>query len=181
MANFVDFVQHGNIKLFDFGLAREFKPRQIDKYGTYQYTALVGSPRYMAPEVANRLLYNESCDIYSFTLLLWEVLSLQQPFQQLSPCSMREQVWAGPQTRPRLDSTTCPLSLQDLVKLGWSADASDRPTMNIVSLILGSVYSTMMHHVEEETKQEEDLLQLSFTNPVGLSLPFPTKKCLLAL
>eukprot|EP00980_Cylindrotheca_fusiformis_P007878 scaffold1677_cov122-Cylindrotheca_fusiformis.AAC.6 len=57
--------------------------------------------------------------------------------------------------------------------LGWSAQPCERPTMNVVSLILGSVYATVMHHVKADgINDEEDLLPLSspvLTNPPKLS------------
>jgi len=108
----------------------------------------------MAPEVALGLPYNELCDVYSFSLLLWELLSLQKPYPNLSPASMRESVWhdASPE-RPRIHSTTWPMSIQDLLQRGWSPILSKRPPMNTITLLLGNVYSWMQHlDGEEESK-----------------------------
>lgn len=44
----------------------------------YQMTGYTGSLRYMAPEVAKQTPYNETCDIYSVGLVLWEVCSLER-------------------------------------------------------------------------------------------------------
>ena len=44
----------------------------------YQMTGYTGSLRYMAPEVARQTPYNETCDIYSVGLVLWEVCSLER-------------------------------------------------------------------------------------------------------
>ena len=41
-------------------------------------TGYTGSLRYMAPEVAKQTPYNETCDIYSVGLVLWEVCSLER-------------------------------------------------------------------------------------------------------
>lgn len=40
------------MKIFDFGLAREFPPDNMLVGGTYQMSGKTGSLRYMAPEVA---------------------------------------------------------------------------------------------------------------------------------
>lgn len=39
-----------------------------------------GSLRYMAPEVANCEAYDESVDVYSFGVLMWQVLTGVTPF-----------------------------------------------------------------------------------------------------
>ena len=44
----------------------------------YQMTGYTGSLRYMAPEVARQTPYNETCDVYSMALVLWEVCSLER-------------------------------------------------------------------------------------------------------
>jgi serine/threonine protein kinase len=46
----VGFDVRGDVKIFDFGLAKEIDPRQMDAEGTYKLTADTGSLRYMAPE-----------------------------------------------------------------------------------------------------------------------------------
>lgn len=113
----------------------------------------------MAPEVALGLPYNELCDVYSFSLLLWELLSLQKPYQNLSPDSMRQCVWHHPRDdhntspeRPRIHSTTWPISIQDLLQRSWNPILSSRPTMNTIALQLGNVYSWMQHLDGEESK-----------------------------
>ena len=42
-----------------------------------------GSLRYMAPEVATCQKYDQSVDVYSFALLLWQVLTGHTPFEHL--------------------------------------------------------------------------------------------------
>ncbi|CAJ1950265.1 unnamed protein product [Cylindrotheca closterium] len=152
----IAFDRNGTVKLFDFGLARGF--HSSPSKGTsplWKYTSAVGSPRYMAPEVALGLPYNELCDVYSFSLLLWELLSLQKPFQHLSPVSMRESVFLSKE-RPRIHWSTWPIVLQDLLERSWSSCLSERPSMNTVALELGDVYSWMQYAEEEESKMDDD-------------------------
>jgi serine/threonine protein kinase len=35
----------------------------------------------MAPEIANHQPYKEKCDVYSFALLAWQILTLHKPFE----------------------------------------------------------------------------------------------------
>ena len=46
----IGFDEHGVLKLFDFGLAREEKPSERNSMGKYDMTGHTGSRRYMAPE-----------------------------------------------------------------------------------------------------------------------------------
>jgi hypothetical protein len=43
------FRQRGDIKIFDFGLAKELHDEEKDANGLFKLTGLTGSPRYMAP------------------------------------------------------------------------------------------------------------------------------------
>ena len=79
----IGFDKTETLKIFDFGLAREL--REVDKDpdmpGMYRLSNMTGSLRYMAPEVAIMgQPYNESCDVYSFTIVLWEMLSLKRAY-----------------------------------------------------------------------------------------------------
>ena len=43
--------------------------------------------RYMAPEVASNGAYDESIDVYSLSLVLWELASLERPYKVSTlPC-----------------------------------------------------------------------------------------------
>eukprot|EP00321_Phaeocystis_globosa_P012339 CAMPEP_0118809206 /NCGR_PEP_ID=MMETSP1162-20130426/81_1 /TAXON_ID=33656 /ORGANISM="Phaeocystis Sp, Strain CCMP2710" /LENGTH=65 /DNA_ID=CAMNT_0006738607 /DNA_START=4 /DNA_END=198 /DNA_ORIENTATION=- len=47
-------------------------------------TAETGSYRWMAPEVIRHEPYGTGCDVYSFGVLCWEMLSYSTPFPQLT-------------------------------------------------------------------------------------------------
>lgn len=74
----------GDIKLFDFGLAKSLLPSLKDKSDSklYNLTGRTGTFPYMAPEVAKCRPYNESCDVFGFGILFWKILALRDPF----PC-----------------------------------------------------------------------------------------------
>jgi serine/threonine protein kinase len=77
-------------KLFDFGLAKELKPKYRKRHpsypdqDTYKLTGCTGSRRYMAPEVCFSDPYNQKADVYSFGMLLYQVASLVTPFDGFS-------------------------------------------------------------------------------------------------
>ena len=51
----------------------------------------VGTPQYMAPELLSpdHLPHNEKVDVYSFSIMLVEILSNEQPFLGKDPIQVR--------------------------------------------------------------------------------------------
>ena len=105
----------------------------------------------MAPEVALGLPYNESCDVYSFGIVLWQIMTLNTKTHGNSNRNNAidffvKNVWEGPQKRPSmvLKSRTVRRNflpcLQKLVPLCWSHEWQSRPTM-------GQVESTLRDEV----------------------------------
>ena len=60
-----------NIKLFDFGLAKELKKEERVEEDKYHNSEQTGTKRYMAPEVYMSNLYGLPADIYGFSVILW--------------------------------------------------------------------------------------------------------------
>ena len=96
-------------KLFDFGLAKELKPKNRKSHpaypdlDTYKLTARSGTRRYMAPEVALSQPYNDKVDVYSLGVMLYQVASLVAPFGGYSLLRHEEEVLRGGH-RPSLAS-----------------------------------------------------------------------------
>jgi serine/threonine protein kinase len=125
----IGFNIRGELTLFDFGLSRPL-PLQKDQDGLYQLTGYCGSPRYMAPEVANRnTRYNEQCDVYSFAILAWHILTLQTPYERYTISAMNAAVWQKPFDRPDLTPLQHHDKLQTVLDKAWSHDWKDRPKM----------------------------------------------------
>ncbi|KAG8291750.1 Mitogen-activated protein kinase kinase kinase 7 [Homalodisca vitripennis] len=72
------------LKICDFGTACERK--------TYM-TNNKGSAAWMAPEVFESSNYTEKCDVFSWGVILWEVLSRQRPFSDIGGSAYRI-MWA---------------------------------------------------------------------------------------
>lgn len=123
-----------HLKLFDFGLAKELKPNQKHADGRYTMTGNTGSRRYMAVEVARDIPYNQSADIYSFGIFLWELCAMEKPFFGYSSGKHMNQVVIGGE-RPPLDTAAAsrwPAPLHELMKKCWNPFPTVRPTMTSV-------------------------------------------------
>lgn len=131
----IGFDVRGDVKIFDFGLAKELDPSL--RHGCtefYELSGNTGSLRYMAPEVARCEPYNLTADVYSFGLLLWQVCSLQLPYDGMNRQDHSELVVHGNE-RPPLDSSwSTPLRI--LMKRAWEPDPSARPSMDSIYKIL---------------------------------------------
>lgn len=129
------FIFVGDVKIFDFGLAKELDPSL--RHGCtefYELSGNTGSLRYMSPEVARCEPYNLTADVYSFGLLLWQVCSLMLPYDGMNRQDHAELVVYGNE-RPPLDSSwSTPLRI--LMKRAWEPDPAVRPSMDSIYKIL---------------------------------------------
>ncbi|CAB9529891.1 activated protein kinase catalytic subunit alpha-1 [Seminavis robusta] len=133
----IGFDKDGTLKIFDFGLAKELKPNESHADGRYQLTGNTGSRRYMAPEVAKELPYNQTVDVYSFGILLHELLSGEKPFYGYSSAKHMANVVMGGE-RPHVDKHW-PMNLQCLMKRCWSPFPNARPDFSTILQTLQEV------------------------------------------
>lgn len=137
----IGFDKNGVLKLFDFGLARELKPDYKLENGKYKMTGNTGSRRYMAPEVAQEEPYDQSVDVFSFGILLWEMLATEKPFFGYSSGKhMQNVVIRGERPSMGQNHTAYwPLNLQWLIQRCWSDDPILRPPFSMIKQVLRDV------------------------------------------
>jgi len=85
----------------------------------------VGTPHWMAPEVLRGSEHTEKADVYSFGVLLWEMLSGQLPFGGLSVPQIVASVGWGRKTPP--DVPNAPSELHAIMR-SCLASPKCRPT-----------------------------------------------------
>ncbi|XP_042416016.1 probable serine/threonine-protein kinase SIS8 isoform X2 [Zingiber officinale] len=67
------------VKVCDFGLSRI-------KHNTFLSSrSTAGTAEWMAPEVLRNEPSDEKCDVFSFGVILWELCTLQQPWEGMNP------------------------------------------------------------------------------------------------
>ena len=132
----IGFDIRGDVKLFDFGLAKELDDTMKSGYSSdfYELSGNTGSLRYMAPEVALSEPYNLTADVYSFGLLLWQVCSLEVPYDGMSRQEHSTHVVKGSE-RPTLNPAWS-TSVRILMKRSWEPNPSIRPSMDAIYKIL---------------------------------------------
>ncbi len=71
-----DFAE-ADAKLIDFGLSRT-------QLKSYISTGIAGTPEWMAPEVIRQDKVSESADVFSFGVILWELVTGRKPWEHLT-------------------------------------------------------------------------------------------------
>jgi len=89
-------------------------------------TGCTGSLRYMAPEVGLNKPYNEKVDIYSFGVILWQLISGLLPFKGIRKDDFMDVVMIGGE-RPYIRSNL-PKELKGLIASCWQENFSQRPS-----------------------------------------------------
>ena len=131
----IGFGANGQFKLFDFGLATRLTQEKRVASDQYKLTGFTGTRRYMAPEIFKCNPYGKPADVYSFCLVIWEIMSLNVVFPDETDESLKNNVHGKMNFRPSIKSKW-PSSFQKLVKDSWAADASVRPSFVDIQAIL---------------------------------------------
>ncbi|XP_072297388.1 protein kinase Npk [Eucyclogobius newberryi] len=114
------------LKICDFG-ASKFLSHTT-------HMTVVGTFPWMAPEVIQSLPVSETCDTYSYGVVLWEMLTREVPFKGFEGLQV---AWLVVEKQERLTvPTSCPASFAELMKKCWQADPKERPLFKQVLLTL---------------------------------------------
>ena len=116
----IGFSKDGEVKLFDFGFAREVHACDSNE--------IAGSLRYMSPESMSGNPSGLAADVYSFGLILWQLCTLETPYANLkSREDLFTQKVATDNVRPSLRAIQSK-SLRKLISRCWDASPLNRPT-----------------------------------------------------
>lgn len=128
--NNIGFDINGDVKLFDFGLARELPESNGDMNDVYHMSGRIGTLRYMSPETAKSEHYNLKADVYSWSMVFYEMMALKKPFADFSRDAHKELV-CELGNRPAMNDEWHFL-IQDLLERSWSQDIKERPSMSVI-------------------------------------------------
>ncbi|GAV87198.1 Pkinase_Tyr domain-containing protein [Cephalotus follicularis] len=95
-----------------------------------------GTYRWMAPEMIKEKHHTKKVDVYSFGIVLWELITALTPFENMTP---EQAAFAVSQrnARPPLPPT-CPMAFSRLINRCWSSDPNERPPFNEIVSIMES-------------------------------------------
>ena len=93
--------ERGNVKVLDFGLAKQIEVSPINPYSAERQTLLntqtkegviVGTPMYLSPEQAMGVEVDARSDLFSLGSLLYECIAGKPPFSAASPVEICAQI-----------------------------------------------------------------------------------------
>jgi serine/threonine protein kinase len=120
------------VKICDFGLST-VKPQRHQMLK--DQTTAKGTPLFMAPEVMMFREFNESSDVYSFAIVLWEILTRQEPFSQFRALDEFRQAVCVRHERPIIPPDTLD-SLKRLIERCWDKEPARRPSFREIVVAL---------------------------------------------
>jgi serine/threonine protein kinase len=119
-----------DVKIADFGLARTLAPGRMQTY--------CGTPSYMAPEIVRQEPYTEKADVYSFGIVMWEILTREEPYEGCPGGLQLAYAVANEGLRPPIPAY-CPAEWARIMTRAWSDNPDDRPTFDDIQRELSSV------------------------------------------
>eukprot|EP00252_Welwitschia_mirabilis_P002588 TRINITY_DN1253_c0_g1_i1.p1 TRINITY_DN1253_c0_g1~~TRINITY_DN1253_c0_g1_i1.p1 ORF type:complete len:317 (-),score=57.45 TRINITY_DN1253_c0_g1_i1:313-1263(-) len=131
-----------SLKLIDFGLARE-------ESLTEMMSAETGTYRWMAPELYSTVTlrlgekkhYNLKVDVYSFSIVLWELITNRMPFEGMSNLQAAYAA-AFKNTRPSLPDDLHE-DLAFILQSCWAEDPNQRPSFGQIIRMLNAFLCTL--------------------------------------
>ncbi|EFA79492.1 LIM-type zinc finger-containing protein [Heterostelium album PN500] len=159
-------------KVIDFGTSRSL---DLSK----QMTLNLGTSCWMAPEVFRNEPYTESCDVYSFGIVLWEIFCRRDPYDGVNSWSIPVMVCKG--ERPVVPAD-CPSEYAKLIKACWVDKAKKRPKFKEIRSTLNKIYGSltvkskrgsslfeMLNYINDINKLPNEILEIILQDLLGES------------
>ncbi|KAF1615967.1 Mitogen-activated protein kinase kinase kinase 21, partial [Eudyptes chrysocome] len=136
-----DDICNKTLKITDFGLAREWhRTTKMSAAGTYAW---------MAPEVIKSSMFSKGSDIWSYGVLLWELLTGEVPYRGIDGLAVAYGVAVNKLTLPI--PSTCPEPFAKLMKECWEQDPHIRPSFALILEQLTAIEEAVMTEMPQES------------------------------
>ncbi|KAA0715407.1 Mitogen-activated protein kinase kinase kinase 13 [Triplophysa tibetana] len=119
--------QNDMVKISDFGTSKELSDKSTQM-------SFAGTVAWMAPEVIRNEPVSEKVDIWSFGVVLWELLTGEIPYKDVDSSAI---IWGVGSNSLHLPvPSTCPDGFKILMKQTWQGKPRNRPSFRQILLHL---------------------------------------------
>ena len=162
-------VTSGNftVKVTDFGVATQVRSSSKSMMDSQKglssdessrnLTGETGTYRWMASEVIRHEDYTFSVDVYSFAIILWQLLTREEPFVDVDSVEAARLV-AREIRRPPMPPEV-PAALEEMIKANWDDNPDSRWTFERISTDLRKMQNSL-------TSKEKEYLESAHGHPV---------------
>jgi serine/threonine-protein kinase CTR1 len=133
------------VKLADFGISKILSPLSKEEEGFF------GSPLYSAPECLLGMNHTEKSDVYSFSYVIWEMITNKIPYaEDFTTFEELVDAVAKSNFRAPIPKNT-PKSLVKLLKTCWDGDVKKRPSFQ--SILDSEIFKEILNELTVQPDQ----------------------------
>ena len=138
-------------KIGDFGLSTCFK--SSESVTLESISGIKATPIYSSPEELELNKCDKPSDVYSFAMIVYEMLNKKIPFDEISNKNRVFDEVVNKGNRPKI-TVDLPNCYHRLIERCWSQDPNDRPTFDEIVQILKNDQDFVTECIDNENYQK---------------------------
>ncbi|KAJ4976680.1 hypothetical protein NE237_001786 [Protea cynaroides] len=135
----------GHLKVADFGVSKLLKVANTVKEDKPLMNGLDGACRYVAPEVFRNEEYDTKVDIFSFALILQEMIEGYPPFSSKPEKEIPKAYAANERPPFRAPAKYYAHGLRELIEECWNEKPAKRPPFRVIIARLEAINNHLIH------------------------------------
>jgi len=119
-------------KVSDFGLSRQKEAKEFES----KTKSDIGPLKWMSPEAIKKKVYSTKSDVWSYSILMWEVIARREPYPEMDSVAAAMAV-CHEDLRPTIPAH-CEHVFSRLMQSCWNTDPEERPSFKEICEVLSS-------------------------------------------